>query len=300
MTSLNSLTEHRLDDLLDTVLANVGGDDPRLIEIMNGLIRHAHAFVREVQPTEDEWLAGLAFLVRVGHMCDDKRNEFILMSDMLGLTSAVDEVNFPGIAEATPSSVEGPFHSAAAPRANGDWVANGPERERAEPMLVRGRVTDLEGKPIAGATIDIWQADDTGHYDVQDPQQELGNLRGLFTTNEFGEYWFRSVVPCSYSVPTDGPMGDLLIAIGRHPMRPAHIHYRVEAEGFRPVTTHVFVAGDPYLDSDAAFAVKPEIVVTPTLVSDPAIAQANGMPGPFQDFIFDIALVPLAHSGVTA
>ena len=155
-------------------------------------------------------------------------------------------------------------------------------------MVVRGRVTDTDGTPIEGATVDIWQADDAGHYDSQDPAQELGNLRGLFTTDADGTYWFRSIVPASYPVPTDGPVGGLLRALGRHPMRPAHIHYRVEAPGHRPVTTHVFVAGDEYLDSDAAFAVKEELIVDPVLDDDPDHAATFGIESPFADFVFDV------------
>lgn len=291
MTTPDSLRDQRLDALLQAVLGQVKGDDPRFGELISSLIRHLHAFVRETRPTPEEWLAGLGFLVRTGQISNEYRNEFILLSDMLGLTTAVDDVNFTGDANATPSSVEGPFHSAAPARENGDWIAEGPERRRAELMVVRGRVTDTRGKPIAGATVDVWQADDAGHYDTQDPAQELGNLRGLFTTDADGGYWFRSVVPSSYPVPTDGPGGEMLRAMGRHPMRPAHIHYRAEAAGHRPVTTHVFVAGDEYLGSDAAFAVKEELVVEPVRDSDPDHAAAFGVEPPFADFVFDIALI---------
>lgn len=226
-------------------------------------MRHAHAFIRETRPTPEEWAAAVDFLVRVGQACTSRRNELLLLSDMLGLSSAVDEVNFPGIDGATPSSVEGPFHAAAPRRENGDGIARGPERARGERMTVRGAVTDIVGQPIAGALVDVWQADDAGHYDSQDARQEPGNLRGLFTTTARGEFWFDSVVPSSYPVPTDGPVGELLTALGRHPMRPAHIHLRVTAPGFRAVTTHMFLAGDAYLRSDAAFAVKDDLIVAP-------------------------------------
>ncbi|MBB2741535.1 UNVERIFIED_ORG: catechol 1,2-dioxygenase [Microbispora rosea subsp. rosea] len=290
MTDEDRVREDRLDALLSAVLGRIGGSDPRLRELTTSLVRHLHAFVREARPTEDEWLTGIGFLVRTGHTCTDRRNEFILLSDMLGLTSAVDEVNHAGPAEATPSSVEGPFHAPAPPRENGAWIAEGPERRRGQVMVVRGRVTDTGGTPIGGATVDIWQADDAGHYDSQDPAQPPGNLRGLFTTGADGAYWFRSVVPSSYPVPTDGPVGGLLRALGRHPMRPAHIHYRVEAPGHRPVTTHVFVAGDEYLESDAAFAVKEELIVTPVMRRE---GESYGLDGPFADFVFDVRLVPL-------
>ncbi|GLX09806.1 dioxygenase [Microbispora sp. NBRC 16548] len=290
MTDEDRVREDRLDALLSAVLGRIGGSDPRLRELTTSLVRHLHAFVREARPTEDEWLTGIGFLVRTGHTCTDRRNEFILLSDMLGLTSAVDEVNHAGPAEATPSSVEGPFHAPAPPRENGAWIAEGPERRPGQVMVVRGRVTDTGGTPIGGATVDIWQADDAGHYDSQDLAQPPGNLRGLFTTGADGAYWFRSVVPSSYPVPTDGPVGGLLRALGRHPMRPAHIHYRVEAPGHRPVTTHVFVAGDEYLDSDAAFAVKEELIVTPVMRRE---GESYGLDGPFADFVFDVRLVPL-------
>jgi hydroxyquinol 1,2-dioxygenase len=291
MSALRPVTVERLQALENRVLTQVGGDDPRTIELMTSLIRHAHAFVREARPTEAEWSAGLDFLVRVGHFCDERRNELILLSDMLGLTSAVDEVNFPGIEGATPSSVEGPFHAAAPGRANGDWIARGPERRRGEVMVVRGQVTDVAGNPVPGATIDVWQADDAGHYDSQDPEQELGNLRGLFTADGQGAFWFRSVRPSSYPVPTDGPVGGLLTALGRHPMRPAHIHIRVEAPGYRTITTHIFVDGDPYLESDAAFAVKDELIVAPGRMTDPAVAARWKVDAPFYDFEFAVRLV---------
>jgi catechol 1,2-dioxygenase len=291
MTTPDTLRDQRLDALLQTVLGQVKGDDPRFSELISALIRHLHAFVREARPTPEEWLAGLGFLVRTGQISNEYRNEFILLSDMLGLTTAVDDVNFVGGSDATPSSVEGPFHSAAPARQNGDWIAEGPERQRAEVMVVRGRVTDIDGKPIAGAVVDVWQADDAGHYDTQDPAQDLGNLRGLFTPDADGGYWFRSVVPSSYPVPTDGPGGEMLRAMGRHPMRPAHIHYRVEAPGHRPVTTHVFVAGDEHLGSDAAFAVKEELIVDPVRDTDPGHAAAFGVEAPFADFVFDVKLI---------
>ena len=284
-----------LDRLREEVLAQVRTEDPRLAEVVSAAVTHLHAFVREVRPSEEEWLRGLDFLVRTGQACTATRNEFILLSDMLGLTSAVDEVNHAGPADATPSSVEGPFHSPAPPREPGADIAEGPERGRAAPMVMHGRVTDCAGAPIAGAAVDVWQADDAGHYDTQDPQQPPGNLRGLFRTDAGGGYWFRSVLPSSYPVPTDGPVGGLLTALGRHPMRPAHIHLRVEADGYRPVTTHVFVAGDAYIGSDAAFAVKDALIVEPVPVEDPEAVKHRQMDGPFLDLAFDIRLAEAAR-----
>ena len=200
MPPLTPLTIKRLQELEAAVLGQVRSDDPRVNELITGLVRHAHALVRETRPTHEEWAAALDFLIRVGRACTDQRNELILLMDMLGLTSAVDDVNFPGIAGATPSSVEGPFHAPAPPRSNGDWISGGPERNRGEAMVVRGTVADVAGNPITAATVDVWQADDAGHYDSQDPQQTLGNLRGLFTTDGRGQFWFRAfchpAIPC--------------------------------------------------------------------------------------------------------
>ena len=284
-------TTAELDRLLAEVLASVRPDDPRLAEIVRAAVTHLHAFVREVRPTEAEWLAGLGFLARTGQTCTPRRDEFILLSDMLALTSAVDEVNHSAVAGATPSSVEGPFHSPAPTREPGAWIAEGPERARGEQTVVHGRVVDTDGRPLDGATVDVWQADDVGAYDTQDPDQPDGNLRALLTTDADGRYWFRSVLPASYPVPTDGPVGGLLTALGRHPMRPAHLHLRVEAPDHRPVTTHVFVAGDPYLGSDAAFAVKDALVVAPTRRTDPDEAAGWHLEGPFLDLAFDVRLV---------
>ncbi|GIH93226.1 dioxygenase [Planobispora siamensis] len=281
----------RLDALLAQVLDSLGGEDERLRELVASIVTHLHAFVRETGPTEAEWLRAVDFLVRTGHACTDRRNEFILLSDMLGLTSAVDEVNHTGPPTMTPSSVEGPFHSPAPPREMGAWIAEGSERDRGEAAVVHGRVTDCDGRPLPGAVLDVWQADDAGLYDSQDAAQPEGNLRALLTTGEDGSYWFRTVRPSSYPVPTDGPVGELLRALGRHPMRPAHVHIRVEAAGHRPLTTHIFVDGDPYLGSDAAFAVKDALVAPFRPCEDPAAADRFDMKGPFLEAEFDIRLV---------
>ena len=285
------ITLERLRKLEAAVLATVGGENARLAYLLRALVSHAHAFVREARPTPDEWSAAVGFLVRVGQTCTDQRNECLLLSDMLGLTSAVDEIDFPGIAGATPSSVEGPFHAASPRRANGDWLAHGPERARGDLLVFRGRVTDIEGRPLPGAIVDVWHADDHGRYDSQDRRQPAGNLRGLFTTDARGEYWFKSVVPSSYPVPTDGPVGALLRAMGRHPMRPAHIHLRASAAGHRAVTTHAFIAGDKYLESDAAFAVKDDLIVTATRIDDDRVAATRDVTSPFYEIQFEIHLV---------
>jgi catechol 1,2-dioxygenase len=274
----------------EQVIDRLNGTDPRLMAVMTSLVRHLHGFVEDVRPTEAEWTAGLDFLARTGAFGGPERQEFILLSDMLGLTTLVDDVNNHGPAGMTPSSVEGPFHSPAPPRERGDRIATGTEWDRAERVVVHGTVRDTHGNRLPGATLDVWQADDRGSYDTQDAEQPDGNLRGLFVTDDKGEYWFRTVRPASYAVPMDGPGGEMLRAMGRHPMRPGHLHLRVEAPGHHPLTTHAFVQGDPYLDSDAAFAVKPEIVVGFTPCDDPALVERYRMDGPYLDVTFDIRL----------
>jgi hydroxyquinol 1,2-dioxygenase len=268
-----------------------GAADPRLREVLGSLVRHLHGFVREVEPTFEEWERAIGFLTATGQKCDDTRQEFILLSDVLGVTMLVDAINHRTATEATDSTVLGPFHMVASPRRELgdtiDLVATG------EPCVVTGRVLTLDGSPLAGALVDVWQADDHGFYDVQQPgTQPQGNGRGLFTCDEDGRFWFRTVTPSPYPIPTDGPVGRLLTATGRHPYRPAHIHFIVAADGHLPVTTHIFVAGSPYLDSDAVFAVKQRLITDFARVDDPDQAAAFGVEAPFRHAQFDVVLQP--------
>jgi catechol 1,2-dioxygenase len=266
-----------------------GCKDPRLKQIMTSLVTHLHAVLREVEPTMDEWMAAVQFLTAAGQKCDDKRQEFILLSDVLGVSMLVDAINHRMPSGATESTVLGPFFVAGAPRMQmGDSIL---KDGKGEPVHVSGRVLDLEGRPIAGAVLDIWQTSSEGFYDVQDPGQPEMNLRGLFTTAEDGRFFFRTVKPSSYPIPTDGPVGKLLLALGRHPMRPAHIHFIIGAPGFEPVTTHMFVAGDEYLDSDAVFGVKDSLVV-PFLPHDDAVSgEKLGVRNPYYTAEHDFTLV---------
>jgi protocatechuate 3,4-dioxygenase beta subunit len=266
-----------------------GASDPRFKEIMTSVIRHLHAVVREVEPTQEEWMAAIRFLTATGQTCDDKRQEFILLSDTLGVSMLVDAINNRKPSGATESTVLGPFHVAGAPRkAMGDTISlDG----RGDPTFVSGRVLDQDGRPIEGATLDVWQTSSDGAYDIQDPNQPEMNLRGIFTTGRDGRFWFRTVKPSSYPIPTDGPVGKMLTAMGRHPMRPAHIHVIAGAPGYESVTTHIFVEGDPYLDSDAVFGVKDSLVVPFVLHDDPAEAKRLGLPNPFFMAEHDFTLV---------
>jgi protocatechuate 3,4-dioxygenase beta subunit len=254
--------------------------DPRLYEIMTSLVKHMHAFIKEVEPTNEEWMEGISFLTKTGHMCTDWRQEFILLSDTLGVSMLVETINNRKPSGATETTVLGPFHVADAPRL--DNGANISLDGKGEPMLITGRVTDTGGKPIEGATLDVWQANEDGFYDVQQKgiQPDM-NLRGIFTTDADGRYWFRSAKPRFYPIPDDGPVGKMLKALGRHPYRPAHVHFIVGAKGFAPITTHYFVPGDPYLESDAVFGVKESLIVDFTRNDDEAAMKKYGFKKPF-------------------
>jgi catechol 1,2-dioxygenase len=234
--------------------------DPRLRKVMQSLVKHLHSFVREVELTEEEWLAGIRFLTAVGQRCDDKRQEFILLSDTLGVSMQVDAINHRKPKGATESSVLGPFYREGAPEIPfGGSIVKAPSGAA---CLVSGRVTTTDGKPIAGAVLDVWQTSANQMYEGQDPDQPAFNLRGRLRTNQEGRYAFETVLPVSYPIPYDGPVGRMLKATGRHPFRPAHLHFVISARGYEPVTTMVFVKGDKYLGSDAVFGVKDSLVAT--------------------------------------
>jgi hydroxyquinol 1,2-dioxygenase len=280
------VTEQELTDL---VLAKVAAaPDPRFRAIMQSLIKHLHGFIREVELTQDEWRRAIDFLTATGQKCDAKRQEFILLSDTLGVSMLVDAVNHRKQRGATETTVLGPFHVAGAPDLQlGADIAAG---EAGVPTFVSGRVTDTSGLPLAGAELDVWQTDAEGFYDVQQPQKGDMRLRGKFKADAEGRYHFRTVKPVSYPIPTDGPVGEMLNGLGRHPYRPAHLHVIVSAAGHTPVATHVFVAGDPYIDSDAVFGVKPSLIVD--FIEQKAGRASDGsiMDRPFCEIRFDFAL----------
>jgi catechol 1,2-dioxygenase len=232
--------------------------DARLREIMQALVRHLHGFVLEVGLTPAEWEEAILTLTRTGHITDDRRQEFILWSDSLGVSMLVDALENTVPAGATESTVQGPFYVPGSPlREYGANMAEEPEA--GVPALVHGRVLDLEGQPIAGAEVDVWQNGADQLYAAQKPEAEEDHLRGRFITREDGSYAFVAVRPTPYPIPYDGPVGRMLDLTGRHPWRPAHLHIIVRAEGYRMLTTHVFDVESKYLDSDAVFAVKPSL-----------------------------------------
>jgi hydroxyquinol 1,2-dioxygenase len=288
------------DDITAEVLARFSETpDPRLREITLSLIKHLHSFVKEVQLTEAEWFQAIEILTEAGKMCSDKRQEFILFSDTLGVSMVVDLLDHRKPDGATESTVFGPFHRLGAPEMPpGGNIAH---RDRSgTPTLVTGQVLDMEGKPIAGAVLDIWQAQTNGLYDSQDKDLDGLHMRGKFRTDSGGRYLIRTVVPVHYPIPSDGPVGRMLKATGRHPWRPAHIHFVVSAEGYEPVTTHIFDRTDPYLQTDAVFAVKDSLICDFARHEAPdAEATKLGITGPYCTAEFDFHLVAATDAKAT-
>jgi protocatechuate 3,4-dioxygenase beta subunit len=287
------------DDITAEVLRRIDATpDPRLREIMRALVGHLHGFVKEVRLTEAEWFAAIAFLTETGRTCTDRRQEFILLSDTLGVSMVVDLINHRKPAGATESTVFGPFHREGAPELpSGGNIA--PRDASGTPTIVSGRVLDPAGGPIAGALLDVWQADSSGRYDSQYADSDELHMRGRFRTDAGGRYLVRTVRPVHYAVPDDGPVGRMLRATGRHPRRPAHIHFVVSAEGYEPVTTHLFDDSDPYLDSDTVFAVKESLVCR--FVRHDArddAADRFAIEPPFDTVEFDFVLAPRRGSEV--
>ena len=264
---------------------------PRMQQIFAALITHLHGFVKDIALTESEWFAAIEFLTATGKKCDDKRQEFILLSDTLGVSMLVDAINHPRGGAGTESTVLGPFFVAGSPELPYGGDLRRRHLDEAVPCLVTGQVTDQSGKPLAGASLEVWQTAANGYYDVQDASAPEWNLRGRFTTNEQGEYALVTEQPVSYPVPTDGPVGSMLAAAGRHAFRPAHLHFMVKAAGCEPLVTHVFVAGDQYLDSDAVFATKASLVGAFTTSTDAAEAQRFGIPTPYSRLRFNFGLM---------
>lgn len=234
--------------------------DERVGEIARSAIAHLYAFVEEVGLTREEWMRGIEFLTAVGQMCDERRQEFILLSDVLGVSMLVEMINQPSVEGVTEPTVFGPFHVDGAPHKQmGDSIVI--DDAHGEPLVLSGIVRDIDGNPIAGAVLDVWQTASNGRYDVQDPDQPPMNLRGRFTTGADGRYSFGTVRPVAYPIPDDGPTGALLAATGRHNWRPAHIHVVVTAPGSTPVITHLFDRASDYLDSDTVFGVRPSLII---------------------------------------
>jgi hydroxyquinol 1,2-dioxygenase len=253
-----------IDLTVETITAEVqktfdGAVDDRMREIFVKLVQHLHDFTREVRLTGEEWFTAVDFLERVGRISSPTRQEFVLLSDILGLSVLVDQLNH-GTGSATDSTLLGPFYVEGRPRAeNGSDISGGVP---GMPLFFSGMVVDAGGRPIAGAHVDTWHSDSEGFYDVQQADKLHGEpaMRALLSTDRDGRFSFRSIVPRYYPVPTDGPCGEILRAAGRSPMRPEHIHFRFHAPGHEPLVTMLFRSGDPYLERDAVFGVKRSLV----------------------------------------
>ena len=276
----------------DVVISQIApSTDPRLAEVMGAIVKHMHAAVKEIEPTQEEWLTAIKFLTETGHMSDDWRQEYILLSDILGVSMLVDAINNRKPKGASESTVLGPFHVPDAPELpmGSNICLDG----KGDPMLIKGRILNTKGNPIAGAKIDVWQTNDDGFYDVQQKGiQPDFNLRGVFRTGEDGTYTFWGAKPRFYPIPDDGSVGKLLGQMGRHPYRPAHLHYIVSAQGYEELITHIFDPDDEYINSDAVFGVKESLLAKFDLIEDPVRIQDVKQPGPFYEVIHDFVLAP--------
>lgn len=285
-------TEHDDGDtrLTEQVVASFASTpDARLRTLMQSLVRHIHAFVRETEPTEAEWMSAIRFLTETGKMCDDVvRQEFILLSDTLGVSMLVDAINHRFATGATDTTVFGPFYIKGMPeRAYGENMAFTP----GTPVVVRGQVRTTDGTPIANAVLDVWQTAENGMYSGQDTGQPHGNLRGRYRTDAEGRYAITTILPVSYPIPTDGPVGKMLEATGRHPWRPAHLHFMIDAPGHRTLVTHLFDKDDKYLESDAVFGVKPSLLVAyRDRSAGDELARRFNLDGPYREANYDFVL----------
>ena len=280
----NTITDEVLSRLQNT-------DNPRLKQIMTSLIRHLHDFAREVELTEGEWFEGIKFLTDAGRITNDRRQEFVLLSDTLGLSMLVIAQNNRKPERCTESTVLGPFHVEGAPEyALGDAIANG---AKGEPCYVNARVMGLQGEPVAGALVDVWQADEAGFYDSQYADNEQMRARGKLHTDAMGRLHFKTILPVAYPIPSDGPVGRMLAATGRHPWRPAHIHFMIDAPGYERLVTHVFRDADQYLRSDTVFGVRSSLIAHyqqhPAGETTPAGKRSDV---PFYTLDFDFVLNP--------
>ncbi|RBY97689.1 catechol 1,2-dioxygenase [Blastococcus sp. TF02-8] len=250
------VTEENITELAVERWATAG--DPRLAELMTALVRHLHDFAREVRLTEDEWMAAMQWLTRTGQISDEKREEFILASDVLGLSMLVVQMNHRLDPRATPATVLGPFHIEGSPELGyADDMSDGLP---GTPLYLHGTVRDLEGNPVPHAVLDVWQADTEGAYESQIPDIDEARLRAKYTTREDGSYCVRTIAPLGYAIPMDGPVGDLISRTGISYFRPAHIHFLINVPGYEPLITHLFQEGSDYLDSDVVFGTKQELV----------------------------------------
>jgi protocatechuate 3,4-dioxygenase beta subunit len=287
------MTQFNETDLTAAVIRSFDDTpDPRVKFLMTELVKSLHDFVRRTDLTFEEWAYAIDFLTRTGHKCTPTRQEFILLSDVLGVSMLVDAVNHREREGATQTTVLGPFYVGEhKPMPHGTDISSNIEGER---MFVQSRVTDPEGKPLANVPVDVWHADDDGFYDSQKPSYEKDgpSLRARFITDADGRLFFRTILPCSYPIPTDGPVGEMILQTARHPMRPAHVHFLVNAPGYEPLITHVFIDGDKYLDTDVVFGVKDDLVSRIEKRTDAAMPDGKPAPAPWHLMTYDFRMKP--------
>ena len=282
-------TEENSADVVVSKIAST--TEPRLAAVMSVIIQHLHAAVKEIEPTQDEWLEAIKFLTETGHKSDDWRQEYILLSDILGVSMLVVSINNRKPSGASESTVLGPFHIPDVPELpmGSNICLDG----KGHPMLIKGRILNTNGDPIEGTKIDVWQTNDDGFYDVQQKGiQPDFNLRGVFRTGADGAYTFWGAKPRFYPIPDDGPVGKLLGSLGRHPYRPAHLHYILEADGYEKLVTHIFDPDDKYIHSDAVFGVKESLLAKFDLIEDQDRIKVEEADGPFYEVIHDFVLAP--------
>lgn len=288
------MTQFNETDLTEAVVASFDKTpDPRAKFLLQELVKSLHDYVSKTGLTFEEWDYAIDFLTRTGQKCTDTRQEFILLSDVLGVSMLVDAVNHRDRAGATQTTVLGPFYVGEHKvTAHGTDIS--PNNLTGDKMFVQSRVTDLNGKPLAGVPVDVWHADDDGFYDSQKPNyEEAGaSARARFITDDDGRFFFRTILPCSYPIPTDGPVGEMIVKTGRHPMRPAHVHFLVNARGHEPLVTHVFIGGDKYLDSDVVFGVKDDLIATVEPRQDPAMPDGTKASGQWHLMTYEFRLKP--------
>jgi hydroxyquinol 1,2-dioxygenase len=287
------MTQFDEAELTDAVIKSFDGTpDQRGKFLMQELVASLHDYVRKTNLTFDEWAAAIDFLTRTGQTCTASRQEFILLSDVLGVSMLVDAINHRERGGATETTVLGPFYVGehkVTPHGT-DISAD----LKGEKMFVQSRVTDLSGAPLAGAAIDVWHADDEGFYDSQRPSYDSDgpSSRARFITDADGRFFFRTILPCSYPIPTDGPVGQMIVSTRRHPMRPAHVHFLVDAKGYEPLITHVFVGGDEYLGSDVVFGVKNDLIAQVEQRSDAVMPDGKLAAGPWHLMTYDFRMKP--------
>ena len=267
--------------------------DPRVKFLLQELVKSLHDYVRKTDLTFAEWEYAIDFLTRVGQKCTPIRQEFILLSDVMGVSMLVDAVNHRERGGATETTVLGPFY-VGEHKLMPHGADISPRNHTGEKMFVQSRVTDINGKPLSGVPVDVWHADDDGFYDSQKPEYATQGptSRARFVTDDDGRFFFKTILPCSYPIPTDGPVGEMIMQTRRHPMRPAHVHFLVSAPGYEPLITHVFIGGDKYLDSDVVFGVKDELVAKVERRTDPKMPDGTAAPAPWHLMTYEFHMKP--------